>query len=391
VLAVLLLPGQLGPDGRVVYRELDVIASPEALITVRKRASDGDVADLSVLEGKGDSHECGLLVNQLVEAARRVLPRPRRQLYLEIDTLEDHVDDLPSATIGQRLSSLRHEMLHARRNASATRAAIRRVVDGRLDLGSDDALFPRDAERAFADTYDTLVRVIEELDVARDLLSSVRDYLQAKIAENQSEIVKKLTVVASLRARADIDHRLLRPELHGRVREGLLDAHRLDRVIIGTTLAQLAFLSLEALAVSIHADWRPVFGPPRPHRHHTSTVRYGAISTRIRSVVASSGAMTCAVDVEAHRRFSSTHPFGELAGRHAVGVPERAATVTQIVGAVAGDPTLRHARSIASRIVPSSRPGNSRRPGVGSSGWNGFEGGRVGVSSLTPRPQRPAT
>ena len=98
----------------------------------------------------------------------------------------------------QRLSSLRHEMLHARRNASATRAAIRRVVDGRLDLGDDDALFPREAEHAFADTYDTLVRVIEELDVARDLLASVRDYLQAKIAETQSEIVKKLTVVASL-------------------------------------------------------------------------------------------------------------------------------------------------------------------------------------------------
>jgi Mg2+ and Co2+ transporter CorA len=55
-----------------------------------------------------------------------------------------------------------------------------------------------DVERLFADTYDTLVRVTEELDVARDLLASVRDHLQAKVAENQNEVGKKLTVIASL-------------------------------------------------------------------------------------------------------------------------------------------------------------------------------------------------
>jgi magnesium transporter len=198
VLAVLLFPGPLGADDRVVYHELDVIAAPHMLVTVRKTASDGDIADLSVLDGKHESHPCGLLVNELVDAAADSYLDLVDRLYVEIDALEDHVDDLPSVMLRQRLSSLRHEMLHARRNASATRAAIRRVVDGRLDLGDDDALFPREAEHAFADTYDTLVRVIEELDVARDLLASVRDYLQAKIAETQSEIVKKLTVVASL-------------------------------------------------------------------------------------------------------------------------------------------------------------------------------------------------
>jgi magnesium transporter len=241
VLAVLLFPGPLGPDDRVVYHELDVIASPEVLVTVRKSASDGDVADLSVLDGKGDSHACGLLVNQLVEAAAESYLTLVDRLYLEIDALEDHVDELPSAMLRQRLSSLRHEMIHARRNASATRAAIRRVVDGRLDLGEDDALFPQEAERAFADTYDTLVRVVEELDVARDLLASVRDHLQAKIAESQSEIVKKLTVVASL---------VLVPTLitgfYGQNFAGVFDKSYWTLtvsigLIVGTTIAQLIF------------------------------------------------------------------------------------------------------------------------------------------------------
>jgi magnesium transporter len=36
------------------------------------------------------------------------------------------------------------------------------------------------------------------LDVARELLGSVRDYYQAKITEAQNDVVKKLTVIASL-------------------------------------------------------------------------------------------------------------------------------------------------------------------------------------------------
>ena len=95
-------------------------------------------------------------------------------------------------------------------------------------------------ERAFADTYDTLVRVVE-LDVARDLLSSVRDFLQSKIAETQSEIVKKLTVVASL---------VLVPTLitgfYGQNFTGVFDESYWTLtvsigLIVGTTLAQLAF------------------------------------------------------------------------------------------------------------------------------------------------------
>ena len=42
------------------------------------------------------------------------------------------------------------------------------------------------------------MRAIEELDIARDLLGGVRDHHQSQIAEAQGDIVKKLTVVASL-------------------------------------------------------------------------------------------------------------------------------------------------------------------------------------------------
>ncbi len=161
-------------------------------------------------------------------------------LYAEIDELEDHIDELPGATIRRRLAELRHEMLNARKNVTATRAAVRRVIDGRLEIPGEP-LFPRDVELAFADTYDTLVRTTEELDVARDLLASVRDYLQSKMAESQNEVVKKLTVVASL---------VLVPTLitgfYGQNFAGAFDSPLWSvgvslGLIVGTTLAQLAF------------------------------------------------------------------------------------------------------------------------------------------------------
>ena len=118
-------------------------------------------------------------------------------LYEQIDELEGEVERLPGPEVRRRVAELRHELLVARRTASATRGVARRVLDGRIDVGRSE-LFPPEVEALFVDTYETLVRVTEELDVARDLLAGVRDYYQAKITEQQNDVAKKLTVIASL-------------------------------------------------------------------------------------------------------------------------------------------------------------------------------------------------
>jgi len=46
--------------------------------------------------------------------------------------------------------------------------------------------------------YDKLLRATEELELARDLLATVRDYHQAQIANAQNSVVRTLTVIASL-------------------------------------------------------------------------------------------------------------------------------------------------------------------------------------------------
>ena len=79
-----------------------------------------------------------------------------------------------------------------------SRDAARAVLDDRVELDGDVTLFPRDIELHFADAYDKLLRATDGLDLARDLLAGVRDFHQAQVANDQNEVMKRLTVVASV-------------------------------------------------------------------------------------------------------------------------------------------------------------------------------------------------
>jgi magnesium transporter len=195
---ILVAAHPLPDEDRVVYQEIDLVATPALLVTVRKTPADGPpyvCAELPpAVERGGDA---GTLTHQLVDGIAESYLEAVDSTYDEISELEDNIERWESSRVRQRLSSVRRDVLYLRRTVAATRGWVRRVVDGRLDVG-DHALFPEDVERLFADTYDTLVRGTEELDVARDLLASARDYHQATISERQNDVVKKLAVIASL-------------------------------------------------------------------------------------------------------------------------------------------------------------------------------------------------
>jgi Mg2+ and Co2+ transporter CorA len=199
VFGVLMAPRPIPHEDRVSYLEVDLVATPGVVVTVRKTPSDGgDPFDLAALRPATEQAAgAGELAYRLVDEVAESFLDSMDGAYAEIEELEDALDDWPPSRVRSRLSDLRHELLHGRRTVAATRAAVRRVLDGRVDVG-DHELFPPDVERMFAETYDTLVRVTEELDIARDLLAGVRDHHQSKIVEGQGEVAKKLTVIAAL-------------------------------------------------------------------------------------------------------------------------------------------------------------------------------------------------
>ena len=169
---VAMLPPATGADR--THAEIGIVATPERLVTVRKTSRGGALVDVAAMHAAAES-DASVGVLDLPPRRRR-----RRHAISTCSTrstarstrLEDQIDDLRPAEVRRRLAELRHELLHRRRTVSAMRAAVRRVLDGRVEVG-EHALFPPDVERLFGDTYDTLVRATEELDVARDLLAGV--------------------------------------------------------------------------------------------------------------------------------------------------------------------------------------------------------------------------
>jgi magnesium transporter len=72
------------------------------------------------------------------------------------------------------------------------------VIDNVVEVRTGEEVFPHSVEVAFNSAYDKLLRAFDGLELSRDLIASVRDYLQAKIANDLNEVTKRLTVIASV-------------------------------------------------------------------------------------------------------------------------------------------------------------------------------------------------
>jgi magnesium transporter len=186
-------------EDRIYYQEVDLVLTADMLLTVRKTPPDGeppyDPCDAQASCRSEDPP--GLVLYHLVDDIAEHFLGLIDDLNDEIQELEDSVDEWDSQRIRKRISDLRHDMLHIRRTVAPTRDAIRAVVDNRVDLEGRE-VFPHEVELLFGLAYDKLLRATDGLDLSRDLVAGVRDYHQAKVANDQNEVVKRLTVIASL-------------------------------------------------------------------------------------------------------------------------------------------------------------------------------------------------
>jgi magnesium transporter len=198
VFGILLVAVAVPDEDRVFYQEIDLVLTKTTALTVRKTPEKGEPFDIDrvkavVREGDGPGMIAYHLIDEVVEDYLDLID----VMSDEVEELDDHIEDWRPQQIRRRIADLRHDMLHIRRTLSPTRDAIRQVVDNRADI-ADGTCFPHDAEVAFGNAYDKVLRASEGLDYTRDLLNSVRDYYLAKVAQDQNEVMKRLTVVASL-------------------------------------------------------------------------------------------------------------------------------------------------------------------------------------------------
>ena len=196
---VLVVPVFNADASSVEHQEVDVVVSRDRMVTVRKTPARGEPISLDEVRVSAQRNQAtpGMCLYYLFdEIAERFLSLIDA-FDDGVDELEDVVEDWAPTQLRERISELRHDMLHVRRVLAPTRDAARQVLDDRVELEGDE-LFPRDVEIHFADAYDKLLRAADGLDLSRDLLAGVRDYHQAKVANDQNEVMKRLTVVASV-------------------------------------------------------------------------------------------------------------------------------------------------------------------------------------------------
>jgi Mg2+ and Co2+ transporter CorA len=206
VVGVFLLPVLVAERDHLFHQEIDLVLAADAILTVRKTplgpdgAPSGDPAyDVGELrrylsdDGRLPGHVARFIVDDVAESFLDLIDA----LLDLIDDLEDRVDTSAVRVVQRHISEFRHDVLRLRRILGPTRDAVRRVVDGRVEV-DDGTLFPRELELAFGDVYDKLLRAGDSLESARELIGGVRDYVQAKVANDQNEVTKRLTAAASI-------------------------------------------------------------------------------------------------------------------------------------------------------------------------------------------------
>ena len=187
------------PDGLVTFQELHTFIATDRFVLVRKTPRNGPAFDTAHLAtvALANGNDPGMALSILLDLIAEQFLDVVDSLVDEIDELEDTIEDSGAKEVAADFSTLRHQISLLRRSLAPTRDAARSVVDGRIDV-ADETLFPHEIEIHFADSYDKLLRATDGLEITRDLLGGVRDFHQSTIANEQNEVMKRLTVISSV-------------------------------------------------------------------------------------------------------------------------------------------------------------------------------------------------
>ncbi len=107
----------------------------------------------------------------------------------QVDDIEEVIFARADNSVLSDLFQLRKELLRMRRLLAPTRDVLNEII--RRDL----PLFPPTMHPYFADVYDHALRVLDGLDVYRDLLSSALDLHLSAVSNRLNQLVKRMTAL----------------------------------------------------------------------------------------------------------------------------------------------------------------------------------------------------
>jgi magnesium transporter len=112
----------------------------------------------------------------------------------ELERLDEEIFDQPSPAHLERITELRRQLVELRRVATPQRDLLARGTDDILEIPGLQA----DSREYFRDVYDHAIRISEQIDSFRDLLSGSRDAYLSTVSNRLNRITTQLTVVATI-------------------------------------------------------------------------------------------------------------------------------------------------------------------------------------------------
>ena len=171
--------------------EIDMVLGDGFLLTVH--AADWDPRATHHLRGdglagvleRGPDHLVWAICDDLVDGYFPLMDK----LGDEIDLLQDAVIASASPQTLERLFELKRELISIRRAAAPVREIFNQLTNRDLALVDTEEIV------YFRDVYDHLIRLTDELDTYRELVSGTLDVYLSTVNNNLSLIMKRLTGV----------------------------------------------------------------------------------------------------------------------------------------------------------------------------------------------------
>jgi magnesium transporter len=182
-----------GSEDPVPLREVHLFISGRYLVTVHRDPLPPLEQQREQLSGRVLHSEQFLLY--------RVLDALVDSFFPLLADMDDEIDQLEAAVLAnptdrelERLFALKRELVAMRKVLTPQRDLFARSVDEISELPG----FQLDQQDYFRDVYDHLIRISDLIDSYRDLLSGATDLYLSTISNRQNDVMKQLTVIATI-------------------------------------------------------------------------------------------------------------------------------------------------------------------------------------------------
>jgi magnesium transporter len=174
-------------------REVHMFVSGSYLITVHRAPLPELHGERNKLDGRA-IHSEQFVIYRILDALTDSFFPCLADIDDEIDSLEDAIIEGPSNEQLERIFSLKRALVQMRKVVTPQRDLFARSIDQLSELPG----LQLDERDYFRDVYDHLIRISDLIDSYRDLLSGATDLYLSTQANRQNEVMKQLTIIATI-------------------------------------------------------------------------------------------------------------------------------------------------------------------------------------------------